>query len=395
MDEFWRKANNGQGETLALLRGLDWRTSTLGHPSTWPVTLRTAVDMMLSSRFPMFVAWGPDLGFLYNDAYALILGEKHPAALGGRFADIWREIWSDIAPIVERALTNEPSYFEDLPLTVVRHGYPEQSYFTFSYSPLHGSAGDVEGMYCTVMETTARVLAEQKLREADRRKDEFLAMLAHELRNPLAPIAAAAELLHIMHPGEERVRSASAVIRRQVAHMTTLVDDLLDVSRVTHGLVALSRSPVALRSIVEEAIEQVTPAAQARRQQLEVHLPPHDVSIPCDKARLVQVLANLLNNASKYSAPETMIAVRATVEGNEAVLTVHDQGLGMDAELIARVFEPFSQAERSSARSLGGLGLGLALVRQLVHLHGGAVTATSPGPGRGSTFVVRLPLAPA
>ena len=394
MDDFWHTTHHGEGDTLVLLRKLDWSTSTLGDPSTWSEQLKTAVNMMLSSRFPMFVAWGPDLGFLYNDAYALILGDKHPAALGRRFKDIWHEIWTDIAPIIDGALANQPSYFEDLPLTLMRHGYPEQCYFTFAYSPLHAGTGKVEGMYCTVMETTSRVVAEQKLREADRRKDEFLAMLGHELRNPLAPIAAAAELLHVGKLTEGRIRDVSAVIRRQVVHMTSLVDELLDVSRVTHGLVTLSMAPVAIRSVVEEAFEQIAPVAQSRGQQLQLDLPQHPVGIAGDKARLVQVLVNLLHNASKYSPHGSLIAVGARVEGNDAVLTVRDEGVGMDAALIARVFDLFAQAERSPARSLGGLGLGLSLVRQLVDLHGGTVSASSPGPGQGSTFMVRLPLAP-
>lgn len=162
MTDFRCAMFEGEGEVRALLRQLDWSGSPLGHPSAWPTSLTTAVSMILSSAFPMFVAWGPDLGFLYNDAYAVIMGGKHPGALGARFQQIWSEIWPDIAPIIERALSNRSTYFEDLPLTVMRRGYPEQSFFTFSYSPLHDSNGRVGGMYCTVIETTDRVLAQRR-----------------------------------------------------------------------------------------------------------------------------------------------------------------------------------------------------------------------------------------
>jgi PAS domain S-box-containing protein len=678
MTDLWQTMFEGDGEVRAVLRQLDWGTSPLGNPSAWPAPLTTAVSMMLSSAFPMFVAWGPDLGFLYNDAYAVIMGEKHPGALGGRFQQIWAEIWPDIAPIIDRALSNRSAYFEDLPLTVLRRGYPEQCFFTFSYSPLHNSDGQVGGMYCTVIETTDRVMeerraafelkvsdalrpltspedvitrasallgeqlnlarvifgecdairgtflvprdwtspsfpslagmefvlddfgfdiatpmragkvvvssdsstdprtvnlsnlygmtgirsflavplvkagqlvaflglhrsdvyhwtdadvrmardmaertwsavetaraqaelraerdrsryifdtigegfmlmdhewnvryvnaeglriahlesariigrshweiwpeaidtdcarmyhrvmesgeagtseycqrnpggddiwvevraypageggiasffrditqrkvADEKLRTADQRKDEFLAMLAHELRNPLAPISAAAELLRIGRLDEQQVRHSSAIIGRQVAHITGLVDDLLDVSRVTRGLVTLTKAPVTVQAVVDEAIEQVRPLMQPRRQNLAVHLPMEEVTVLGDKARLVQVVANLLNNAAKFTPDQRHIEIRAEVDGEELVMAVRDEGIGMDSEFSPHAFDLFAQAQRSSDRSLGGLGLGLALVKHLVELHGGAACCSSAGPGKGSTFAFRLPV---
>jgi PAS domain S-box-containing protein len=674
-------ALEGNGEVRALLRVLDWNSSPLGAPDAWPPALTTAVSMMLNSAFPMFVAWGTDLGFLYNDAYAVILGDKHPAALGRPFQRVWPEIWPDIVPIVDSALSDKSAYFEDLPLTVVRKGYPEQAYFTFSYSPLHDGQGQVAGMYCTCVETTDRVMAERradfelkvsdalrpltapdqvvatasallgeqmglsgvmygqvdsdrnyfyvvnhwtregasmapglrfrrsdfgaavgaaldagdvvivddtstdprtaahgatyvdnglralvsvplvkggqlvaclsigrakpyrwtgadvrltrdmaertwsaletvraqaelrqerdrsryifdtiaegfavfahdwtvlemnaeglricrrsaeqvigrkhwdafpesvgsetervyqqvkqsgtagnaeycqtlpdgervwsdvrayptpeggiatffrditdrkladaKLKEADQRKDEFLAMLAHELRNPLAPISAAAELLKLGKLDDARVRQSSAIIARQVKHMTSLVDDLLDVSRVTRGLVTLAQAPVEARTILDEAVEQVRPMLLARRQALTLYLPDQPAAVLGDKARLVQVLANLLGNAAKYTPDGRRIEACAEVRAGELVLTVRDEGIGMDAELTERVFDLFAQAERSSDRSQGGLGLGLALVKHLVELHGGTVSCSSAGVGHGSTFEVRLPLMPA
>jgi PAS domain S-box-containing protein len=668
----------GNSEVRQLLRERDWSTCPLGPPDSWPPELATAVSMAVSSTFPMFVAWGTGLSFLYNDAYIPVLGDKHPAAFGAPFHEVWWEIWSDLGPIADRALSNKSAYFEDLPLLMERKGYAEQTYFTFSYSPLHDGEGQVQGLYCTCIETTGRVdaerraafelamadalrpltssedvievassllgeelgtervmygevddaentfsvardwhrrgraslggstfpidafgpevarlgragevivvtdvrldprtaafrqayagldvaacllvplvkagrllaflalgrenphhwseaeialarsmaerlwttvdlvrahaalreerdrsktvfdsiaeglvlldrdwtvlqmnpqglrqsqrtaaqaigrnhwevwpeavgtdtfhmyhrvmrervpgraeyrrempdgseswsevrayptrdgglvafflditerkLAEEKLRAADQRKDEFLAMLAHELRNPLAPISAAADLLRIGRMDEARVRQSSAIIGRQVRHMTSLVDDLLDVSRVTRGLVTLARAPVAARTIVDEAIEQVRPMFEARRQRLAVDIAAPDATVLGDKARLVQVLANLLGNAAKYTPEGRRIEVSAGAARGQLLLTVRDEGIGMERALTAQVFDLFTQAERSSDRSQGGLGLGLALVKNLVELHGGTVACSSPGPGLGSTFEVALPL---
>jgi len=192
---------------------------------------------------------------------------------------------------------------------------------------------------------------------------------------------------------ETRVRQSSAIIGRQVKHMTRLVDDLLDVSRVTRGLIVLDKAVLDVRSIVDEAVEQVRPQLLARRQTLGVHLPASSVSVEGDRARLVQVLANLLNNAVKYTPEERAIEVRVRILDGQLELAVCDEGIGMEPELTERAFDLFAQATRSSDRSQGGLGLGLALVRNLVELHGGSVRCASPGPGQGSTFTVTLPLA--
>jgi CheY-like chemotaxis protein len=234
--------------------------------------------------------------------------------------------------------------------------------------------------------------AVDKLKEADARKDEFLAMLAHELRNPLAPIRSAAEVLRLVKLDDAQVQETSNVIARQVQHMTSLVDDLLDVSRVTRGLVTLERRPLDVREIVTDAIEQVNPVMQARQQRLALHLAPVGATVLGDRKRLVQVLANLLNNAAKFTPEHGNILVKTEVQGDQVVLQVSDDGIGMEPELAARVFELFTQAERAPDRSAGGLGLGLALVRSLVELQRGSVTCTSEGRDRGSTFTVRLPL---
>lgn len=237
----------------------------------------------------------------------------------------------------------------------------------------------------------ARLL--QELQLADRRKDEFLAMLAHELRNPLAPISMAAQLLKMSAGESPRVLSASEIISRQVAHMTELVDDLLDVSRVTRGLVQLERHPVDIKTVMAAAVEQVQSLMETKRHVLGISTGAPALIVEGDRARLIQVVANLLNNAAKYSPPGGAIELGVDAFESRIRLTVRDQGAGIDSALLPHVFDLFTQAQRTPDRTQGGLGLGLALVKSIVQLHGGEVSAHSAGPGRGSTFTVLLPLA--
>jgi PAS domain S-box-containing protein len=639
----------GGGDAAALMRSLDWEHSPLGHPSGWPAALATIVDLILHAKFPMFVAWGPQLGLVYNDAYAEVLGAKHPAAMGQPFRGAWGEIWVDIAPSIEQALQGQATYHENRPLTMHRKGYVEQTWFTFSYSPVRDAGGQVGGMYCACIETTAQVLAarhrsaelerlqqlfqqapgvmavlsepghvfelandsylqlvgqrdligkgvrealpelegqgffhlldhvvnsgepfvgraipvrlqrepgaplderhvdfvfqpirdpggkvggvfvegvdvtdsvrataalrdserrlqqlantipqmawmadaggyvhwyndrwfeytgvrpadvlgegwsalvhpddlgrlverwrhalstgeryevqarlrsvtgvwrtffisaaplrdvagrivqwfgtntdvteieeaQEELRQANRRKDEFLAMLAHELRNPMAPISTAAELLRLAPGDPARVRQTSEVISRQVEHMTRLVDDLLDVSRVTRGLIRLHPDLLDLNQVLRDALEQTAQLVADKKQALHCELAPEAVQVMGDRTRLIQVFANILNNASRYTQAGGEIRVILRREDERALVTVSDNGAGIAPALLPHIFDLFIQGERSPDRAQGGLGVGLALVRSLVQLHGGQVWAHSAGPGQGSTFEVSLPL---
>jgi len=494
----------------------------LGHPAGWPQALRTVVALMLNSKFPMFVAWGGELGFLYNDSYISILGDKHPTSLGKRFHDVWAEIWHDIHPLIVRALRGEASYMDRLPLRMRRHGYDEDTWFRFSYSPVRDEDGTVAGMFCACVEMTGEVLAqryreeenerlvtlfeqapgiiavlrgpdhvfeitnrsylqlvghralvgkavrdalpevqgqgffelldhvyrtgqpfvghavplrvqrdpnapleerfidfvsqpihdqhgkvsgifvegsdvtarkriEDELRAANRQKDQFLAMLAHELRNPLAPITTAAQLLQRGQMDAPGIQRASDIIARQAQHMTSLVNDLLDVSRVTRGLVTISKEALEMREIVHEAVEQVRPLIDARGHALQCEIAASPLRVEGDRTRLIQVVSNILNNAAKYTAAGGSLVLSARIESGLVRVAVRDNGQGIDPPILPYIFDLFIQAERTPDRSQGGLGLGLALVKSLAVLHGGRVEAHSAGLGKGSEFVVYLP----
>jgi len=237
-------------------------------------------------------------------------------------------------------------------------------------------------------------LLTKALQAADRKKDAFLAMLGHELRNPLAPISAGAELLRRLPVEDARVVRTSEIISRQVGHMTKIVSDLLDVSRVTRGLITLEKRPVDIAGVVSAAVEQVRPLIESRAHTVKVTLPPEDIVVMGDPARLVQVVGNLLTNAAKYTDEGGHIEVSAGATAGVAEIVVSDNGVGITPELMPEIFDLFTQGSRAADRSQGGLGLGLALVKHLVELHGGSVCARSDGPGQGSVFTVRLPRVP-
>src|SRR5262249_14599773 len=246
-----------------------------------------------------------------------------------------------------------------------------------------------------VKERTAALRASQEeLQEAARRKDEFLAVLAHELRSPLAPLRNALEILRLADgegvPGKDP--ELMAMMQRQVRYLVRLVDDLLEVSRITRGKLQLRKERVALAQVVESALETSRPLIEAAGHEVGVTLPPDPVLLDADPIRLAQVLANLLNNAAKYTDPGGRIGLTAEREGNEVVVRVRDNGIGIPGEMLPRIFDLFTQVDRFSGRAQGGLGIGLTVVRSLVQLRGGTFSAHSDGPGRGSEFIVRLPL---
>ena len=231
-----------------------------------------------------------------------------------------------------------------------------------------------------------------ELAEIDRRKDEFLAMLGHELRNPLAPVTTALQMMRIHERDAARVARSRDIVERQIEHMTRLIDDLLDVSRITRGKIDLREQPLLLSSVIERAVESARPLIDERGHRVSLDLPADPVLFLADPARLAQVFANLLNNAAKYTDVGGRIWVRARVEDGQIVVGVKDDGPGLTADLKKHVFDLFMQGPQTRSRARGGLGIGLTLVRRLVELHGGSVEALSDGPGTGTEIVVRLPL---
>jgi two-component system CheB/CheR fusion protein len=270
--------------------------------------------------------------------------------------------------------------------------------------PYRTPAHKIEGATVVLIDIDALAQTQDNLRKriaelavADRHRNEFLAILAHELRNPLAPLRNAAQILRLSPADADVSAKARELIERQVKHMSRLVGDLLDAARAQHGLIQLQRQVMDLRSVLEHAIDMMRPQFDARHQTLHAHLPETPVVVDGDAARLEQVIGNILNNANKYTNENGRIEVtlelsRQNTEQPEAVIRIRDNGEGIEAELLPQLFDLFTQADRSLAHSQGGLGIGLSLVRTLLDLHGGDIAAHSEGHGRGSEFVIRLPL---
>lgn len=234
--------------------------------------------------------------------------------------------------------------------------------------------------------------AEEELRLADQRKDEFLAMLAHELRNPLVPIRNAAHIIGRLGLDEPRIKWAQGVIETQVTHLTRIVDDLLDVSRIVRGKITLKKEDVEFSDLANQVLETARTFVECKGHQIIVNLPTDSVWLDADPVRLSQVLLNLLDNAAKYTPDNGTIWFDASVKGKELEIQVRDNGEGISPDLMNRIFDIFQQGERSADRAKGGLGIGLTLVRQMVEMHGGRVEARSDGPGHGSTFIIWLPV---
>lgn len=337
---------------------------------------------------------------VFNAAHKRIWCEDYPIARNIGAYHRWKAWWADGSErhgkrveshewAMVRALKGESVSGDTIEIETFADP-PMRRMVMLSAAPIRDAEGNITGAVAAQQDITERIRAENALKQADRRKDEFLAMLAHELRNPLAPIAAAADLLGLGSQSEARIRKTSTIISRQVRHMTALVDDLLDVSRVTRGRVVLDKRKLDVQHIVSDALEQVRPLMQARGQRLIVHTPAEPALVMGDPKRLVQVLTNLLNNAAKFTPPDGEIELQMKLDHDFVTLIVKDSGIGMAPAVVDRAFELFAQGERTPDRSQGGLGIGLALVKGLVDLHNGSVTAHSAGIGKGSRFTVRL-----
>jgi signal transduction histidine kinase/DNA-binding response OmpR family regulator len=347
------------------------------------------------------VLWeGPELRCsLANEACQRMA--RRPLTLGTPLRELFPEIsGSESLRAIERVLRDgEPADVVEDPLTLRSpDGTLHEGYYSTSYRPLQDAQGRITGVIVVSMEVTEQVRARRAVEAsraeaivASRSKDEFLAMLGHELRNPLAPILTALELMRL-RAGDVAARERT-IIERQTQHLASLVEDLLDVSRIARGMVELRCERLDLADVVAKAIETAGPLFEQQRHELVISV-PRDLVVDADPARLTQVFANLLTNAAKYTDPGGRVTVAARREGDEIVASVTDTGRGIAADMLGRVFELFVQERQNLDRARGGLGLGLAIVRNLVELHGGRVEVSSPGPHRGSTFLVRLPCAP-
>jgi signal transduction histidine kinase len=271
----------------------------------------------------------------------------------------------------------------------------ERRTYDFRIEPSHDGSR-VNGVISVGFDITPRKLAENELRAADRRKNEFLATLSHELRNPLTPLRVALDVAKLANPDSAPLSHALEIMDHQITVLIRLVDDLLDLSRITQGKIQLQRERVTVTRIAEAAIEATRPLIEEAHHDLRVQLPPQNCELIGDFTRLTQVFVNLLSNAARFTPPGGHIEfeLRCDVPSNLLIARVHDSGVGIAVDLLPRVFEIFVQSRDERGRSQGGLGIGLNLVRRLVELHGGTVAAHSNGPGHGATFVVRLPLPP-
>ncbi len=259
-------------------------------------------------------------------------------------------------------------------------------------NPVRDESGKLRGAVNVLVDISDRKRVEDALRDADRSKDEFLATLAHELRNPLAPLRNAVQVLRMQNPPSPETRQAVDLIERQMQQMTRLIDDLLDVSRITRNKLELRKERVELESVLTVALETSRPLMDAAGHELSVKLPAEPLYLDADLTRLAQAISNLLNNAAKYTDRHGKISLETERQGSDVVITVLDNGVGIPAEMLPRVFDMFTQVDRSMDRSQGGLGIGLTLVKRLIELHDGSIQVRSEGPGKGSEFIVRLPV---
>jgi signal transduction histidine kinase/ActR/RegA family two-component response regulator len=358
---------------------------------------------------PVFMAWlsGPQHRFeIANPAYRTLVDGRD--VVGRSVADALPEVTEQgyLALLDQVYATGEPYRADGARVTLRGAQDSVERCVDFLYEPIRGSTGEVTGIFVVGYDVSERVRADEALRAsesrhralstqlaaANRMKDEFLATLAHELRNPLAPIRSALTLQRLAADRPEVVADARDVMERQLAQLVRLVDDLLDLSRLSRGTVELRRETAELAGILGAAVETSRPLFEAGGHDFVREFPAEPLFVDADPVRLVQVFANLLNNASKFTPRGGRITLAAGREGGEAVVRVRDSGVGLSAEMLPRVFDMFTQADRSHTHVGGGLGIGLTIVQRLVESHGGRVEARSEGPGHGSEFIVWLPL---
>jgi signal transduction histidine kinase/DNA-binding response OmpR family regulator len=363
---------------------------------------RSAITQLFAHcPVPVAMLAGVDLVFVnanpaYTEACGQLGGDNSRPMQGRTLREVLPWIDAQFGDLLRQVLrTGIPHVDRNVKIVTEVNGVPRESYWTYIFSPLKGS-GDAEDVVVAICnETTDQMIAAQCLEQmaaeanaANRTKDEFLAMLGHELRNPLSPILTSLQVLRLRGIESQEQR----IIERQVTHLTRLVDDLLDVSRITRGKIDLRKERIELGTVITRAVEMTTPLFEQRRHVVTLDVPSTGLTVEADPDRLAQVFSNLLTNAAKYTAHGGKIHCRVERSEGRVRVRVIDNGAGIEKEMLARVFELFTQQTQTLDRAEGGLGLGLAIVKSLVELHGGTVSAYSAGPGQGSEFIVDLPL---
>ncbi|HEY6126531.1 MAG TPA: ATP-binding protein [Steroidobacteraceae bacterium] len=358
------------------------------------VNQRRMYEAILTNTPDLAYVWDLDHRFIYaNEGLLRMWGKTWDEAIGKNCLELGYEPWH--AEMHDREIDQIAATRQPLRGEVPFNGAFGRRHYDYLLVPVIGANGEVEAVAGTTRDVTERKQLEGSLIEGDRRKDEFLATLAHELRNPLAPIRNAVHLLKSGNPTGDSVRMAREIIDRQVQHMVRLVDDLLDVTRITVGQVNLRNERISLRRVIDDALEAAAPAIENGNHRLVVDLPGTPVQLEGDSTRLSQVFQNLLDNAAKYTPPNGTITLRAEQRGDQVIVSVRDSGIGISRDAQSRVFELFTRVHPNDRIKTSGLGIGLALAKKLVALHLGDIEVRSEGQGMGSEFIVTLPALPA
>lgn len=355
---------------------------------------RRLYEAVLSSTPDLAYVWGLDHRFTYaNEGLLRMWGKTWDEAIGKNCLELGYEPWHAAMHDreIELVRASKAPHRGEVPFA----GTFGRRVYDYLLVPVFGADGEVEAVAGITRDVTERQEMEQELRDQDRKKDDFIALLAHELRNPLAPIRTGLQVLLLGADNPTVTAKTRDIMVRQLGHMVRLVDDLLDVSRINRAKLELRRAPVALAEAVEVAVETARPQLDAAGHELAVRLPASPVVLDADLTRLAQVFANLLTNSAKYTPAGGRVWLSADLVGGRVAVSVRDTGIGIPAPALPTIFDMFSQVDRSVERHSGGLGIGLALVKGLVEMHGGTVAAASAGEGRGSTFTVTLPVVPA
>jgi PAS domain S-box-containing protein len=394
-ERYWSPVNApilaDSGEVLQIIHRVDDATAEDRQRRIYEAALSNTPDLVY--------VFDRNHRFVYaNEALLHMWGKTRDEAIGRNCLELGYEPWH--AEMHDREIEQVVATRRGIRGEVPFSGADGRRIYDYIFAPVIGAGGDVVAVAGTTRDITERQQAEQAIREqaqrlveADRGKDEFLATLSHELRNPLAPLRNSLALLRMSGGAEASMANVHALMERQVDHLVRLVDDLLEVSRITRGTFELRRERIDLGAIIRNAVETSEPLIYEGKHRLSVSLPDELLWLDGDPVRLAQILANLLNNAAKYTDDGGDLAVLARRDGDTAVITVRDNGRGIAAEALPRLFEMFSRGDGAGGRAQGGLGIGLALARRLAAMHGGTLDARSDGPGHGSEFFVTLPLA--